>query len=199
MPIKLADGSVVSEDGCIRPETTAEVLAGLAPAFDADGTVTAGTSSPLTDGASATLVCTEEYAAKHNLDVLARVKSIAVAGCAPEIMGYGPVPATQKALKRAGVKADQLDVIEINEAFASQAIVCIRDLASRREEDQSRRRRHRARPSARRHRRAHHRQGRVAAEAREGQIRALDAMHRRRPGHRDGAGARLKWRSPNAP
>src|SRR6185437_6543711 len=128
VPIKLADGSTVSEDGCIRPETTVEVLAGLAPAFDADGTVTAGTSSPLTDGASATLVCTEEYAAKHNLDVIARVKSIAVAGCAPEIMGYGPVPATQKALKRAGVKVDQLDVIEINEAFASQAIVCIRDL-----------------------------------------------------------------------
>jgi acetyl-CoA acyltransferase len=128
VPIVLADGSTVSEDGCIRPDTTAEALAGLAPAFDADGTVTAGTSSPLTDGASATLVCTEEYAAKNKLDVLARVKSIAVAGCAPEIMGYGPVPATQKALARAGVKADQLDVIEINEAFASQAIVCIRDL-----------------------------------------------------------------------
>jgi acetyl-CoA acyltransferase len=128
VPIKLADGSLVGEDGCIRPETTVEVLAGLAPAFDADGTVTAGTSSPLTDGASATLVCTEEYAAKNNLDVIARVKSIAVAGCAPEIMGYGPVPATQNALKRAGVKADQFDVIEINEAFASQAIVCIRDL-----------------------------------------------------------------------
>jgi acetyl-CoA acyltransferase len=128
VPIKLADGSTVSEDGCIRPETTAEALAGLAPAFDADGSVTAGTSSPLTDGASATLVCTEDYAKKHNLNVIARVKSIAVAGCAPEIMGYGPVPATQKALTRAGVKADQLDVIEINEAFASQAIVCIRDL-----------------------------------------------------------------------
>src|SRR5665213_2518304 len=126
--ITLADGSVVSEDGCIRPETTAEVLAGLAPAFDAEGSVTAGTSSPLTDGASATLVCTEEYAAKHNFDVLARVKSIAVAGCPPEIMGYGPVPASQKALARAGVKSDQLDVTELNEAFASQAIVCIRDL-----------------------------------------------------------------------
>jgi acetyl-CoA acyltransferase len=128
VPIKLADGSVVSEDGCIRPETTVEVLAGLAPAFDAEGTVTAGTSSPLTDGASATLVCTEDYAKRNNLDVLARVKSIAVAGCAPEIMGYGPVPASQKALARAGIKADQLDVIELNEAFASQAIVSIRDL-----------------------------------------------------------------------
>ena len=83
VPILLADGSTVSEDGCIRPDTTAEALAGLAPAFDADGTVTAGTSSPLTDGASATLVCTEEYAAKNKLDVLARVASVAVAGCAP--------------------------------------------------------------------------------------------------------------------
>jgi acetyl-CoA acyltransferase len=128
VPIKLADGTFVDEDGCIRPETTAEVLAGLAPAFDAEGSVTAGTSSPLTDGASATLVCTEEYAKRNKLDVLARVKSIAVAGCAPEIMGYGPVPATQKALQRAGIKAKDLDVIEINEAFASQAIVCIREL-----------------------------------------------------------------------
>lgn len=128
VPITLGDGSVVTEDGCIRPETTAEVLATLAPAFDADGTVTAGTSSPLTDGASATLVCSEAYANANNLDVLAQVKSISVAGCPPEIMGYGPVPAAQKALKRAGIGVDQLDVIELNEAFASQAIVCIRDL-----------------------------------------------------------------------
>lgn len=81
VPIKLADGSLVPEDGCIRPETTAEILATLAPAFDADGTVTAGTSSPLTDGASATLICSEEYATKNNLDVLAQVRSISVAGC----------------------------------------------------------------------------------------------------------------------
>jgi acetyl-CoA acyltransferase len=128
VPITLADGSMVSEDGCIRPDTTAEALAGLAPAFDADGTVTAGTSSPLTDGASATLVCTEDYAKRNNLDVLARVAGIAVAGCPPEIMGYGPVPASQKALARAGVKVEQLDVIELNEAFASQAIVSMRDL-----------------------------------------------------------------------
>ena len=126
--MKLADGSVVSEDGCIRPETTMAVLAGLAPAFDAEGSVTAGTSSPLTDGASATLVCTEEYATKNHLDVLARIASVAVAGCPPEIMGYGPVPASEKALARAGVKPDQLDVVELNEAFASQAIVSIRDL-----------------------------------------------------------------------
>ena len=127
--IKGPDGKIVSEeDGCIRPDTTQETLAGLAPAFDADGTVTAGTSSPLTDGASATLVCTEEYAKRNNLTVLAVIRSIAVAGCPPEIMGYGPVPATQKALRRAGLKIGDIDIIEINEAFASQAIVCIREL-----------------------------------------------------------------------
>jgi acetyl-CoA acyltransferase len=119
---------LVTKDGCIRPETTAEGLAGLKPAFDEHGTVTAGTSSPLTDGASATLVCTEEYAKTHNLEILARIRSIAVAGCDPEIMGIGPVAATKKALARAGLKIGDIDVIELNEAFASQSLGCIRDL-----------------------------------------------------------------------
>lgn len=119
---------VVDQDGCIRPETTPEGLADLKPAFDEKGTVTAGTSSPLTDGASATLVCSEEYAKANGLKPLARIKSIAVAGCAPEIMGIGPVVATRKALERAGLKAADLDIIELNEAFASQSIACIRDL-----------------------------------------------------------------------
>ena len=83
--VETADGTV-ERDGCIRPGTNAEVLAGLEPAFDAEGTVTAGTSSPLTDGAAAVLVCTEDYAARNGLSVLARIKAIAVAGCAPEIM-----------------------------------------------------------------------------------------------------------------
>ncbi|HEY1722134.1 MAG TPA: thiolase family protein [Magnetospirillaceae bacterium] len=119
---------VVEKDGCIRPETTAQVLADLKPAFEVNGTVTAGTSSPLTDGAAAVLVCSADYAEKHGLQPLARVKSVAVAGCAPEIMGIGPVAATKKALDRAGITADQLDVIELNEAFASQALACMRDL-----------------------------------------------------------------------
>jgi len=118
----------VTEDGCIRPETTPEVLAGLQPAFDQSGTVTAGTSSPLTDGAAAVLVCTEDYAKRNKLEPLARVKSIGVAGCAPDIMGIGPVAASQKALKRAGLAIKDIDVIELNEAFASQAIACIREL-----------------------------------------------------------------------
>lgn len=118
----------VTADGTPRPETTAEALAGLKPAFSADGTVTAGTSSPLTDGAAAVLVTSMEYAKAHNLDVLAKVKSVAISGCAPEIMGIGPVASTQKALARAGITVADLDVVELNEAFASQSLAVIRDL-----------------------------------------------------------------------
>ncbi len=123
-----SDDGVIDKDGCIRPETTAEALAELKPAFDENGTVTAGTSSPLTDGAAATLVCTEEYAEKAGLRPLARIKSIAVAGCKPEIMGIGPVPATRKALERAGLSIADIDVAEVNEAFSSQALASLRDL-----------------------------------------------------------------------
>ena len=126
--VAIVDGNLrVEEDGCIRPDTTAEGLAGLKPAFDQEGSVTAGTSSPLTDGASAVLVCSEEYADANNLPKLARIKSIAVAGCAPEIMGIGPVPATEKALKRAGVSLDDIEIIELNEAFAAQALAVMRE------------------------------------------------------------------------
>ena len=127
IPIK-SNGTVVDADGCIRPETTAEGLSELKPAFDENGTVTAGTSSPLTDGAAATLVCSEDYAEKAGLRPLARIKSIAVAGCAPEIMGIGPVPASRKALERAGLSIADIDVAEVNEAFASQSLACLRDL-----------------------------------------------------------------------
>lgn len=124
--VAIVDGNNrVELDGCIRPDTTAEGLAGLNPAFDEKGTVTAGTSSPLTDGASATLVCSEDFAKAHGLKVLARIKSVAVAGCAPEMMGIGPVPATKKALERAGLKLGDIDIIELNEAFAAQALGCV--------------------------------------------------------------------------
>ncbi len=118
----------VAKDGCIRPGTSREALAGLKPAFLETGTVTAGTSSPLTDGASAVLVTSEEYAKAHGLTPLARIRSIAVAGCSPDVMGLGPIGATRKALKRAGITAKDLDIVEINEAFASQAIASMRDL-----------------------------------------------------------------------
>lgn len=122
------DSGAVSADGCIRPGTTVETLSGLKPAFDENGMVTAGTSSPLTDGASAVLVCSEAYAEKAKLEPLARIKGIATAGCEPEIMGIGPVGSSKKALARAGVGVDDLDVIELNEAFAAQSLASIRDL-----------------------------------------------------------------------
>jgi acetyl-CoA acyltransferase len=122
------NGAAVDQDGCIRPGTSKEALAGLKLAFDEHGTVTAGTSSPLTDGAAAVLVCTEDYAEKHGLEVLARIRSVAVAGCQAEIMGIGPVAATRKALARAGLEIEDIEVVELNEAFASQAIACVRDL-----------------------------------------------------------------------
>ncbi|HQT76409.1 MAG: acetyl-CoA acetyltransferase [Rhodospirillales bacterium 20-64-7] len=124
-------GGTVDRDGCIRPDTSAEGLAGLKPAFDKDGTVTAGTASPLTDGAAAVLVCSEAYAERNGLRPLARIASIAVAGCAPEVMGIGPVAATQKALARAGIDIGKIDVVELNEAFASQALACARELGIR--------------------------------------------------------------------
>ncbi len=122
------EGAAVTADGCIRPDTSAQGLAGLKPAFLADGSVTAGTSSPLTDGAAAVLVCSEEYAEKNQLECLARIKSIAVGGCAPEIMGIGPVGVTRKAMSRAGIALEDLDIVELNEAFAVQAIACMREL-----------------------------------------------------------------------
>lgn len=127
IPIETPLGTI-TEDECIRADTTLKGLACLNPAFDAKGTVTAATSSPLTDGATATLVCSLEFAKKHKLKPLAIIKSIAVSGCAPEIMGIGPVEATKKALKRAKLKISDIDIIELNEAFASQSLACIKDL-----------------------------------------------------------------------
>ncbi|KTW14377.1 thiolase family protein [Sphingomonas sanguinis] len=127
VPIHTKAGDV-TEDGLIRADTTEEVLAGLKPAFDKEGTVTAGTASPLTDGAAAVLVTSEEFANRHGLTILARIKAVGISGCEPETMGLGPIGSSKKALERAGISASDLDVVEINEAFASQAIACIRDL-----------------------------------------------------------------------
>ncbi|MHA1567025.1 MAG: thiolase family protein [Alphaproteobacteria bacterium] len=118
----------VEMDGCIRPDTDMTALSGLKPAFLQDGTVTAATSSPLTDGASAVLVTSAGFAKTHGLVPLAHVRAIAVAGCDPEVMGIGPVVATRKALARAKLDVKDLDIIELNEAFAAQAIACIEDL-----------------------------------------------------------------------
>lgn len=126
--IALTGGDSVGADGCIRPATSAEALAALRPAFRPDGVVTAGTSSPLTDGAAVVLVTSDTFAARHGLQALARIKSFASVGVDPAVMGIGPIPATRKALARAGLTVADLDVVEINEAFSSQALACIREL-----------------------------------------------------------------------
>ncbi len=117
-----------SRDGSIRPNTSQEVLDKLKLAFDESGTVTAGTSSPLTDGAATTLICEEQFAKDNNLDILARIIATSVEGCEPELMGLGPIGASQKALKRANLSIKDIDIVELNEAFASQSLACIRDL-----------------------------------------------------------------------
>jgi acetyl-CoA acyltransferase len=120
---------LVERDQCIRPDASLEALAALQPAFMPGlGTVTAGNSSPLNDGAAALLVMSEESAASLVLKPIVKVRATAVAGVDPAVMGTGPVPATQKALKRAGLKLSDLDLIELNEAFAAQAIACMQML-----------------------------------------------------------------------
>lgn len=126
-----ADGflKVFDTDETIRPDTTLESLAALRPAFDPKGgTVTAGTSSQITDGASCMIVMSAQRAKDLGIQPMAVVRAMAVAGVDPAIMGYGPVPATQKALKRAGVTMDDIDFVELNEAFAAQALPVLKDL-----------------------------------------------------------------------
>jgi acetyl-CoA acyltransferase len=122
-----AEASVIANDGCIR-DTSLEKLAGLKTVFLPDGTVTAASSSPMTDGATAVLVCSEEFIQRHGLTPLARVESFAVSGCAPGVMGLGPIEASRKAMKRAGLTIDDIDIVEMNEAFAAQAEACRRAL-----------------------------------------------------------------------
>jgi acetyl-CoA acetyltransferase family protein len=121
--------TVVDSDEGPRRDTTLAALAALKPVFKQDGTVTAGNSSPLNDGAAAVMVASERYAKAHGLAPLARVRSVAVAGVPPRIMGIGPVPATAKALERAGIAFGDLDLVELNEAFAAQSLAVIDDWA----------------------------------------------------------------------
>lgn len=126
-----ADGAktICGVDEVIRPETTVEILSGLKPVFDpANGTVTAGTSSALSDGASAMIVLSSERARSIGVEPMARVRSMAAAGVDPSIMGYGPVPASQKALQGAGLTMEDIDFVELNEAFAAQALAVLKDL-----------------------------------------------------------------------
>jgi 3-oxoadipyl-CoA thiolase len=131
MPFELVQRgkTVVHEkDEGPRADTTLEILAGLQPAFKKGGSITAGNSSPLSDGAAAVLITTPQKAEQLKLKPLARIVASAAAGVHPNYMGIGPIPATQKALKRAGLTIDQIDLVEINEAFASQVLACAREL-----------------------------------------------------------------------
>ena len=129
VPIQTKAG-MVDKDGTIRAGSTKEDMAKLNPVFDAKGSVTAGTSSPLTDGASAVLVVSEDYAKKHGLPILARIKATAVVGLEPGTMGLGPIVATEKVLKRAGLTIKDMDVVELNEAFSAQALPCIAQIGA---------------------------------------------------------------------
>ena len=125
-PVALGN-TLVADDGCVR-KTSMEKLADLKPAFRADGTVTAGSSSPMTDGATAVLVCGESYLNRTGLAPLARIRGFAVSGCEPGVMGLGPIASSRKALARAGLTMRDIDIVEMNEAFAAQAEACRRDL-----------------------------------------------------------------------
>ncbi|MFF7246791.1 acetyl-CoA C-acetyltransferase [Embleya sp. NPDC008237] len=127
-PVTLADGTVVSKDDGPRAGTTLEGISGLKPVFRPDGTVTAGNACPLNDGAAAVIVMSDTKARELGLTPLARIVSTAVSGLSPEIMGYGPVEASRIAMARAGLTSADIDLVEINEAFAAQVIPSYRDL-----------------------------------------------------------------------
>jgi acetyl-CoA C-acetyltransferase len=127
-PIDLPDGRTIRDDDGPRPNTTLEKLATLPPVFDPDGTVTAGNSCPLNDGSAAVLVMEEERAAELGLQPLARIIASSVAGLEPEYMGMGPVFAVNKVLDQAGMTLGDVDVIELNEAFAAQVLACVDEL-----------------------------------------------------------------------
>ena len=127
IPQRKKDPIIFSQDEFIKPNTTKEILAKLRPAFRKEGSVTAGNSSGLNDGAAATIIASQEAVDKYNLMPMARFVSSAVVGVEPRIMGIGPVEASNKALEKAGLTMDDMDVIELNEAFASQALACIRE------------------------------------------------------------------------
>ncbi len=193
IPQRKGDPIVVAKDEHPRAGTTLEALAKLPTPFREGGTVTAGNASGVNDGAAALIIASEAAAKKYGLTPIARILGGAAAGVAPRIMGIGPAPATQKLCARLGLKPTDFDVIELNEAFASQGIAVLRELGI--PEDAAH-----VNPNggaiALGHplgmsRRAHRRHGGAGTQRARREARARDDVHRRRPGHRDGAGAGL--------
>ena len=196
-PVTLPDGTVVSTDDGPRAGVTYEAVSQLKPVFRPDGRVTAGNCCPLNDGAAALVVMSDTKAAELGITPLARVVSTGVSGLSPEIMGLGPVEASKQALARAGMSIDDVDLVEINEAFAAQVLPSARDLGIDEEQAQRQRRGHRARPPVRHDGRAHHHHAaQRPAHARQDD-RPRDDVRRRRAGHGDGArAAQLTDRDP---
>ena len=128
VPGKRGKTTVVDRDECVRPESTMETLGRLPTAFEPDGVCTAGNSSPMSDGAGAVVLMDRETAEKKGLEPLAVFRGFAVTGCDPSIMGIGPVEAIRKVLRKTGLTLEEMDLIELNEAFATQSIACIREL-----------------------------------------------------------------------
>ena len=128
VPGKRGKTTVVDRDECVRPESTMETLGSLPTAFEPDGVCTAGNSSPMSDGAGAVVLMDRETAEKKGLEPLAVFRGFAVTGCDPSIMGIGPVEAIRKVLRKTGLTLEEMDLIELNEAFATQSIACIREL-----------------------------------------------------------------------
>ena len=174
----------VDQDEYIRHGATLESMAKLRPAFDKEGTVTAGNASGLNDGAAATLLMTEAEAGRRGIQPLARIVSWATAGVDPQIMGTGPIPASRKALEKAGWSVDDLDLVEANEAFAAQACAVNKDLGWDTVDRQRQWRRDRHRPPDRRLRRPRSQHAAVRNEAPRRVQGPGDALHRRRHGRR---------------
>ena len=193
IPQKKGDPKKFDTDEHPRPDTTLEALAKLKPIVKPNGTVTAGNASGVNDGSVALILATEAAARKHGLTPKARVIASAAAGVAPRIMGMGPVPATRKVLAKAGLQLSQMDVIELNEAFAAQALAVTRELglAGRCRARQPQRRSHRHRTSAGRQRRAPGDHRALSTPQNRRPLCAVHHVHRRRPRHRGDYRARL--------
>ena len=181
----LPDGTVVSADDGPRPGTTLEKVSGLKPVFREHGTVTAGNCCPLNDGAAALVVMSDTKAAELGLTPLARIVATGVSALSPEIMGLGPVEAVKQALGRAGMTIDDVDLVEINEAFAAQVIPSSRELGIDLSQAERERRRDRRRPPVRHDRRPHRHHAHQQPPVPRQDHRRGDDVRGRRPGYGD--------------